>query len=248
MPHQNEVSLSRKTIVRVLSAITVFLLVTSVTWQLAKHAFGYDKTPGIIRLFNVNAEGNVPTFFSTFLLLFAALLLALITTLKRKVSDTRWCQWAILSFIFLSMAVDEASGIHESLHRPGQWLLGSYATGIFTYAWVIFGIAFVLTFAIAYLQFYLHLDPQAKKQFFFAAIAFLGGAIGMELWESYYNGLHGKHNLPYAMLTTVEEGLEMAGIIIFINALLAYVMKQHEEILLRFDELERKSILRDVYK
>ena len=47
-----------------------------------------------------------------------------------------------------------------------------------------------------------------------------GGAIGVELIGGRYLELHGVENLTYAMITTVEESLEMAGVIIFIWALL----------------------------
>src|SRR6478609_90725 len=125
--------------------------------------------PSVLRRLGV----QYPHIFSGLLLLCASLLLALIAVLKRRSSDARWRQWAILSFLFLSMAVDETSHIHELLKTPGRWLLGPMQKGIFTYAWVIFGIPTVIIVAISYLKFYLHLDPQMKTQFTIAAITFV---------------------------------------------------------------------------
>lgn len=237
MIHDDGIWLSRRTIVRVLAATTLFLLIVSMGGQVIKHVFGHPKLLGLIPLFYVDWECNIPTFFSGLLLLCASLLLALIAVLKRRSSDARWRQWAILSFLFLSMAVDETSHIHELLKTPGRWLLGPMQKGIFTYAWVIFGIPTVIIVAISYLKFYLHLDPQMKTQFTIAAITFVSGALGMELVGAYYYGLHGDDNITYAMLATVEEGLEMAGIIVFINALMNYVI-DHYEIRLRFDHFK----------
>lgn len=219
--------ISRRTIIRVLAATTIFLICASMGGQVIKYGTGHQKLYGLIPLFYVDWEGNIPTFFSALLLLHASFLLALIALLKRRFSDTRWRQWAILSFIFLYMAVDEASRIHELLKVPGKWLLGPMARSIFTYAWVIFGIAIVIIVAISFLNFYRHLAPQARKQFAIAAITFVSGAIGMELVGGYYYGLRGDMNITYAMLATVEEGLEMSGIIVFINALMKYVIDHY---------------------
>lgn len=223
-----EISLSQRTIVRVLVATTFFLLVASIAGQSAKHVLGYDEAYGIIRLFNVDSEGNIPTFFSSFLLLFSSLLLAVISTLKRKESDTRWNQWAILSCALLYMAVDEASGIHELLYRPADWLLGQRLSRIIYFTWAIFGIAFVLIFTLSYLKFFFSLPLQTQKQFFLAASVFFSGALGMELVGGFFGGSHGIQNLQYAMLSTIEEGLEMTGVILLINALLNYIIHHYD--------------------
>ena len=227
MSYQDEISLSRQTIVRILSATTFFLLVANVAGQVTKYGFGHDRAFGLIELFNVDREGNIPSFFSSSLLLLSSLLLALITALKRKCHDTRWPQWAILSFALLFMAVDEAAGLHERLNDPGKALLGHGPRGFFYMAWVIFGIPFVLVFALSYLKFFFRLPPQTQRQFFAAASIFLSGALGMELIGGNYAASHGMQNFQYSMLSTVEEGLEMGGVIILINALLNYVLNNY---------------------
>ena len=227
MSYQDEISLSRQTILRILTVTAVFLLLASTAGQLAKYVLGHDTAYGLIHLFNVDDEGNIPTFFSSSLLLFASLLLALITTLKRKSNDLRWRQWAILSCALLYMAIDEASHIHELLYKPADWLLGDRLSQIISTTWVIFGIAVVVAFALSYLKFFFSLPPKTQRQFFSAAAIFLGGAVGMELVGGFYSGSHGMHNLQYAMLSTVEEGLEMGGVILLINALLTYVLDNY---------------------
>jgi len=232
-----ELSLNRQTIIRVLSATTCFLLVASIAGQFIKYGFGHESAYGLIRLFNVNEEGNIPTFFSTMLLLLASLLLVLITVLKRASHDAYSRHWTILSLILLYMAVDEAAGIHEMFIKPTQWLLGQERpSGIFHYRWIISGIAIVMVVVFSYLKFFLHLSRQTQGQFFTAAAIFLGGALGIEMVESYYAGLHAASNFHLSMLAAVEEGLEMAGVIVFINALLTYIPHHHEAVLFRFSE------------
>ena len=118
MPRHVEISLSRLTIVRILAATTCVLLVAGLAGQVSKYGFGHVSAYGLIRLFDLDAEENVPTFFSALLLLLAALLLALITVLKRASSDTYSRHWATLSLILLYMSVDEFSGIHEMFIKP----------------------------------------------------------------------------------------------------------------------------------
>ncbi|UVT19503.1 MAG: multidrug transporter [Nitrospira sp.] len=240
MLSQSEISFNRQTIVRVLSAITFSLLAASIAGQLAKHELGYDDAYGIIRLFNVDTEGNVPTFFSSFLLLLASLLLAVISALKRRSSDSRWRQWAVLSYVLLYMAVDEASGIHELLHRPADWLLGERLSRMLYFSWIIFGIAFVIGFALSYLNFFFSLPSKTRKQFLAAAATFLSGGMGMELVGGFYGGSHGLQNFQYSMLSTMEEGLEMAGVIVLISALLNYLI-DHYDVRLRLDHLSESS-------
>jgi hypothetical protein len=228
MSSHGEISLSRQTIVRVLAATTLLLLVASVAGQLSQQLLGHDQGHELIRLFYVDLEGNIPTLFSSSILLFASLLLALISTLTKQSNDTRWHQWAILSFALLYMAVDEASRIHELLNRPAKSLLGQHASGIFFHAWVIFGITLVLLFALVYLRFFLSLPRLTRKQFLAAAAIFFSGAVGMEMIGGHYAESHGKDDFQYSMLATVEEGLEMAGVIVLINALLNYLVDHYD--------------------
>jgi hypothetical protein len=55
-----------------------------------------------------------------------------------------------------------------------------------------------------------------------AATIYIGGAIGVELIGSSHAELHGYENWMYSMIATLEESLEMAGLIVFIWALLNY--------------------------
>lgn len=229
-PHPDEIVLNRQTVVWALSATAVCLLATSVAGQFIQMQVGSDRTHEFVRLFYVDLEGNIPTFFSASLLLFSSVLLALISTLKRRSHDPAWIQWTVLSLVLLGMAIDEASRIHELLNGPARWLLGKHATGLFYHAWVVLGMAIVIIVTLSYLRFFLNLPLETRKQFFSAAFIFLCGAAGMELVGGKYGELHGKDDFQYSMLATVEEGLEMAGVIVLINALLNYLISHHRQI------------------
>lgn len=231
----NQIPLKPLLIARILGVVAFVLVLASIGGQLTAYLTGHDTVYGLVRLFYVDAEQNIPTFFSTFLLLFAALLLAVITVLTRNRTTSHVSHWAILSFGFLFMAVDEAVSLHERLSEPTRKLLGGGNLGVFYSAWVIPGIALVLVLALFFLRFLLHLPLRTRVTFLMAATLYLGGAIGLELIGGRYVELHGSQNLTYSMIATVEESLEMAGVIIFIWALLVYIADNHKEVRFRFD-------------
>ena len=78
----------------------------------------------MVKLFYVDLELNVPTFFSMLLLLAAAFLLAVIYLLARQREDVQQMKWAVLSVGFFYMAFDEILAIHDRLVEPMQALLG----------------------------------------------------------------------------------------------------------------------------
>jgi hypothetical protein len=235
MAHVDEIVLRRWFIIRTLTGITLLLLVASIAGQFIKHVLGHHVAFGFVRLFYLDAEANIPTFFSTMLLLLASLLLALIATFKKSCQDPFCRHWVFLSLILLYMAIDEASEIHEMLNKLGWWITGRRTGGMFHYGWVMFGMAMATVVTLSYFKFLFHLPGYTRIQFITAAMTFLGGALGVEILEGLYSASHGGENsFQFSMIVTVEEGLEMAGVIILINALLAYIQTYQTEIRLRF--------------
>jgi hypothetical protein len=137
--------------------------------------------------------------------------------------------------------VDEAWSIHERLITPVRGLLGDGPLGILYFAWVIPGIAVVFVLTLSFLGFLLRLPAKTRFSFLVAATLFIGGALGIELVGGRYAELHGVENLTYSMIATVEESLEMAGVIVFIYALLKYIADNYNEVRFRFDNFEENS-------
>jgi hypothetical protein len=237
----NQIRLNPSAVARALGAVAFLLVLASIGGQLIKYLLGHEHVYGLVRLFYVDEEQNIPTLFSVIQLLCAALLLTVITVLKKEEKDPDVSRWAILAFGFLFMAADEAWSIHEKLVTPVRGLLGDGSLGIFYFAWVIPGITVVFVLTLFFLRFLLRLPAKARFTFMIAAILFIGGALGLELVGGRYDELHGQTNLTYSMIATVEESLEMAGVIVFIYALLKYIADNYNEVRFRFDNLERNS-------
>jgi hypothetical protein len=45
----------------------------------------------------------------------------------------------------------------------------------------------------------------------------------MEMIGGWYEGLHGMDNLPYVIMSAIEETMEMSAIVLFIYSLLEYL-------------------------
>jgi cellulose synthase/poly-beta-1,6-N-acetylglucosamine synthase-like glycosyltransferase len=205
-----------------LGAMAYLLVLLSIAGQFAKFVLVPAFLPGLVSLFYVDVEHNIPTLFSVLLILCAAFLLTVIASLNRGQRQPHASKWAILSFGFLLMAYDEAFQFHERLNLPVGTLLGDGSLGVFYFPWVIPGIALVFVLGLYFLRFLLHLPATTRLRFLMAATIFIGGAIGIELIGSSHAELHGYENWTYSMIATLEESLEMAGLIVFIWALLNY--------------------------
>jgi hypothetical protein len=213
-----------------LGALAYLLVLLSVAGQFFKFVLGTAFLPRLVSLFYVDMEHNIPTYFSVLLILCAAMLLAVIAIQNGRQGIPHVSKWVILSTGFLFMAFDEAFQVHERLNIPVGTLLGDGSLGVFYFAWVIPGIALVSVLGLFFLRFLLHLPATTRFRFLMAAIFYIGGAIGIELIGSRHAELHGYENWTYSMIATLEESLEMAGLIVFIWALLNYCADNHKEV------------------
>lgn len=133
------------------------------------------------------------------------------------------------------MGFDEAFSFHERLAAPVRTQLGDGRLGVFYYAWVIPGIAIITAIGLYLLGFLRQLPRATKLRFLAAAILYIGGAIGLELLEGRHAELYGRANWAYKMMTIVEETLEVAGLIVFIWALLKFLARNYKEVRFRFE-------------
>lgn len=197
------------------------LVAFSVAGQIVRHYTGYDGVA--VRLFYVDTELNVPTFFAVALLLTASVLLGIIAANRRRTGFDDWVKWAVLCGGFFVMALDEGAAVHERLIRPVRALLGEGPYGLLYYAWVVPAILLVVALGLYFMRFLSRLPAYTRAQFLIAATLFLGGAIGVELAGGAWAEERGTGNIGYGLIVNVEEGLELIGTIVFINALLIYM-------------------------
>ncbi|MDT8428316.1 MAG: hypothetical protein RQ757_06080 [Pseudomonadales bacterium] len=202
--------LRRRKLVLLLSLCSIILL--GIHSGLTLYHYLVDELPWLLRqLFDVDEENNIPTWYSSIALFLAALLLLLLASEKKATRDPFSIYWLGLSAGFLLLSLDEMAGLHESLNSVTES------------SWAVYGAGLVIIVAIAYLRFLYHLPTRTAVQFILSGAVFLGGAIGVELYTEPYLYNDALDTLAYNLWTPVEEGMEMFGVILFINALLTYM-------------------------
>jgi len=183
--------------------------------------------------FQVSSEGLIPTYYSVLTLLCCAALLSLIARRAHVRQLPRSGLWALLSGIFVFLGADEGLQIHERLSAPFQAYFNT--RGPLWFAWVIPGMAFTLFIGLLYLRFVWALPKRTRALFIVGGTLYILGVLGMEMVGSNYRFHHGG-NLTYGILASIEEVFEMAGIAVFIYALLDYLERQGATYQLNFGE------------
>lgn len=181
---------------------------------------------------NVDREKNLPSLYSTLTLVLCSLLLAMIALQKRADGDRDRHHWTGLAAIFLFLGMDEALSFHEKIDKLIKGVVNT--TGIFHYAWLLPALAGVVIVLGFYRPFWQRLPQQSRRLALAALATFLSGAVGMEMLAGLYVSYAQQWNrLLWAMMTLIEEGLEMAGVLILIYALLSYMANYAQEVRIR---------------
>ena len=226
-----EIILKPRKTAGILSTIVLLLTLAHIAGQYSTYYLGYDNIFGLIPQFNLNSEQNIPALFSTLILLLSSILLAIITYAVKKTGASYFYNWLGLSLIFLFLSMDESLSFHESMTVPLR--KGLNTSGILFYAWVIpYGIA-LLILIFLYLKFFISLPAKTRKLFIIAAVVYLLGVIGIELMGGRIDEQIGRHNATYVVYSTIEEVLEMGGIVVFIYALMNYISTEFDDLRLR---------------
>jgi hypothetical protein len=211
--------------------IAVLLVLQFVALALRYGAPDFPLRDTFVHSFLFDEEANVPTWYSSSVLLLCSALLGVIAYSTRRVGGRFVGQWTVLAIIFLALSVDEEAALHEGAIRLRETFgLG----GIFYYAWVIPGLIFVAILAITMFRLLLSLPPRSRALFLGSGVVFLSGAIGLEMVSAARAEVYGKNNLTQDVLTTVEELLEMSGAALFVYALLDYIRRHVGPVLIRW--------------
>jgi hypothetical protein len=237
--------ISPRRFARILSFAALGLTLASVAGSLS--VFCLSPSEGLlkqvqksfVRIFYLDLEANVPTWYSASMLLFCAALLAMITCAKRAQQDPYARHWAAMAVVFLGLSIDETAILHEMAIRPLR--LAFHADGLLYYAWVVPGAAFVLLFALAYLRFWWRLPPRTRALFCIAGAVYVGGAIGAEAFSGLRAARYDEGDFGYMMIATLEELMEMTGLVVFIYALLDYMGRHIGEVALRFSAVKPRA-------
>ena len=202
-------------VARGLAALVTVLVAASVIGQMYVRSGGTGALALVAGKMNLDAELTVPAYVSSALLLAAALLLAVTAVATRS----GWrSHWGVLSVLFAGLSVDEALGFHEKLVEPVRSVLD--VGGALHFAWVIPGAIFVAVVGLSFVPFLLRRPPWLRRLMVLAGALYVGGALGLEFVGGAlaFEGLD--DSWAYVVSGTVEEAAELAGVSVFLYALL----------------------------
>ena len=195
------------------------LATLSVAEQYVIHILGREDLEDFLITFDLDAESNLPTWYSSIMLLVCSVLIGMIASRTRRLGGRFVRHWRALSALFAFLSLDEIARLHEHLGRLHEsW----HTHGLFYFAWVIPGAAFVAVVGVLFLRFFLHLPAATRWRFFWSGVVFVTGALVVEALGGWRAETMGMNNMTHSLIATVEEVMEIAGVAGFLVALLRY--------------------------
>ncbi len=214
---------------RAIKMLSLFAIILIVIHSIILGVYYYVDDPDkfdFVRMFDLDMERNVPTLFSSLLLAIAGFCFYLLSIDPQREKERKY--WFGLALVFVFLAFDESAKIHEQLGDFTENFVD--ATGYLHYPWVISYSILVLVLGIIYLKFFWKMPQKIFWSFMLAAFIFLSGAIGFELLGANESSQHGTTSVMYSLFYTIEESLEMFGVIYLIHILLTLLEKKPIEI------------------
>ena len=225
MAHAIDVTQPRKIILGWRSVLALAALVIGTIWALGflqdilRYAAGAGPD-SMVWIFDVDSEEGLLTWVSIVLLFTVSVVLFGIGQQSLQDRDGPVLPWFGLSLLFGMVSFDEFYGLHERLSRVVDQTIGG--SGVFHFAWVIpFGLLAVLGLGLL-VPFLRSLGRRTLHLALASAALYLCGAVGMEMLAGLVVEEQGQQVFIYRLLTNLEEGLEVGGVLLFI-----YTLQRH---------------------
>lgn len=174
-----------------------------------------------LKIFGLDYEVNIPTTYSSLLLIFASLVSFKIFKKDHLFRNI----WFLSAIIFLFLSIDEFFMIHEQL--PSLYLYffnksSLYDLPKFFRFWFFTYMIFGAGLFFFYKKFWFYLYPRYKRLFFFSIFIYALGELILEILAYIVVKFYeiDFSNMILISLTTIEETLAIGGIIIFSYTLL----------------------------
>jgi hypothetical protein len=219
------ITLKRKAFLRAAFAILIFLNLGNAVAVYAMAVMELEFALGVVPLFNLDGEQNLPTLFSGLLLYSAALLAYAVSHWSATHEPARRRGWLGVALTLAFLATDELAGIHEALNFI---LLDRLETdGALAWPWVIPYALLALVVGVYFLRFFLGFDAIYRRLLIVAGGLYAGSAIGFEMLEALVAPAEGESlNITYAIFYTLEENGEMLGTLIACHTFMRFLSEK----------------------
>ncbi|MBD2500465.1 hypothetical protein [Anabaena azotica] len=214
-----EFKISPNQITRLLIFITIAIGFASLSGQFYVYFLNGDKLSGVVRMFDLNEEQNIPTLVTGLILLFCSLLLEFVALAKQRENNRYSAYWHGLAITFIYLSFDELLELHEKINSILNRIVQSTGQRL-----DILNILLVLIFILVYFKFLLHLPKKIKRFFVLAFACVVIGGVGIELLGvCFFPNIYHQESLISEIITTIEECFEILGLTIFIHGILLYL-------------------------
>ncbi len=166
---------------------------------------------------DLDYENSVPTLWSAFQLALLAAICAARTAVATRNSEA-WKHWAFMTLCVVFLTLDEALAVHELLIEPIRNSLNT--SGLLHLAWIIPYSLLVVVVVALLLPWVLQLPPPTRNGLLLGGALFVLGAMGMEAIGGSIAEVDGTKTFEYSAVMTIEESLELAGVVVAIRAVL----------------------------
>jgi hypothetical protein len=232
-------------LLRLLFSVLVLLLAMHAMVAIG-HLYFRIEFGALTRLLDMDLEANLPALYNVLLFFLGAFLFYLVG--RSEPAAKARSPWYLMAGVFVFLGFDEGAQIHEKLMLVTLRLMGHEegsdgTLGWLYYAWTIpYGIAALALFAVL-APWFLRLETRLRWGFLVAGAIYIGGALVMEAYSgkvaesymmnagpdddhpwmpcfAYPKGQCFLYTIPaYVMAYTVEEVMEMTGLILCIGVL-----------------------------
>ena len=213
-----QIPIDRRRLRFVLLVVAATLSFISFSLAAIRITTGHDVIFGFVRLFSLNQEGNVPAWYSSVLLLTGACVAGLVGAATDGAHARGWKGIALVMAFF---SLDEIASFHERLAIPREYA-GPLAS-VRDNTWIFVGVVVVGALVLVFLRTVLASPPPIRRAVLVAGAIYAGGALGMETLGGLWALDHGRVNWVHAVIGVLEEGGEMLGATLFIDAGLRYL-------------------------
>jgi hypothetical protein len=177
-----------------------------------------------LTLIDLDGELNLPATYNGLLLCLVTVLLAAIGFNALRQRDRLALPWLALTAAFSYLTVDELASIHELLVEPMR--AGFGLSGLLGFGWYLVALPLVAVLGLVCLDLMRRLPTRTRLLFIFAGGVYVVGSAGLEMVAALIFERLGLEHVVFRIEVAVEETLEMAGLIIFIFALLEYLARR----------------------
>jgi hypothetical protein len=223
--------------------ITILLSALSVAFYYAAEVLQLRYTWSVSRKVTVDAEGTLPAWFSSALIGACAFVLLAIGALERARGGRFARHWGALGALFVVLSAEEVVDFHTIPVFPDRvWVAVRDTLGA---PWLLLGIPFVLAFAVVNLRFLQALPRRTRNGLIVAGAVYVGGSVVVEAIEVVHYFRQG-YNWAMVAMVTLEEWMEMAGMLLLLGALLDYVHDQFPMITVTLRQPDAEPANRDL--